>query len=72
MIKRREIECPESCLNRAANDEMLFVLLGRDRCAPWVVRFWVVLRILSGKNRWSDPQVREALVCARQMRDVRK
>jgi hypothetical protein len=71
MIKADELTNPESCMSRALPNEMTFVLLGRDRCAPWVVRFWAILRVLWRKNRWNDPQIREAFECARRMRDVR-
>lgn len=72
MIKSRELTDPESCMSRALPNEMTFVLLGRDVCAPWVLRFWVLLRVLFRKNKWADPQIQEALACARQMRDVRE
>jgi hypothetical protein len=67
MLKRDETTNPASCLNRARDDEMTFVLLGRDRAAPLAIRAWVEARILIGKNRLDDPQIQEALACARRM-----
>lgn len=67
MRKRDELTNPASCLNRAGDDELTFVLLGRDAAARATIRFWVEQRILLGKNRPDDPQVVEALACAEGM-----
>ena len=67
MIKREELTNPSSCMSRARDDEMTFVLLGRDVSAPTTIRFWVNHRIASGKNEPDDPQIREALECALSM-----
>lgn len=40
MIKTQEISDPNSCLNRAADDEPLFVLRANDETAPSVVWNW--------------------------------
>lgn len=40
MIKSEEISNPESCLNRAADDEPVFVLRANDLSAPTIVRLW--------------------------------
>jgi hypothetical protein len=70
MIKRDELANPNSCINRAADDEMLFVLRGRDLAAPFIIEEWCRLRITIGKNsRIDDPQILEALDCARKMRE---
>lgn len=37
MIKRDEVSNPNSCLNRAKDDEMVFVLLARDEAAAHMV-----------------------------------
>lgn len=60
MIKRLELTDPNSCMSRAHDDEMTFVLLGRDAAAPATIRFWIDERIRIGKNKASDPQIREA------------
>ena len=61
-----------SCLNRAEAFEMVFTLLGRDICAPDTIRFWVELRIKTGKNKRDDDQIQEALNCALVMEKERE
>ena len=72
MIKRDEIEYSESCLNKARDSERLFVLLARDVAAPVAIRAWVAERIRLDKNKASDPQIVEALECARLMEIERR
>jgi hypothetical protein len=67
MRKRDEVADPGSCLNKARDDEWLFVLLGRDPAAPAAVRAWVQERIRLGKNTPGDPQVMEAEGWVRRM-----
>lgn len=67
MRKREEVNDPQSCLNRAAPDELVFVLRGHDVCAPAVVRLWAELRIAKGKNERDDAQIREARTLADRM-----
>lgn len=67
MLKRHELSHPNSCLSKAANDEMVFTLLARDVVAPSVIRFWVSERLRVGKNTVGDEQIREALECAKVM-----
>lgn len=69
MIKRDELTNPNSCMSRAKDDEMTFVLLGRDVCAPDVVRFWAMERVARGKNKRDDAQIRDALECAAKMEE---
>jgi hypothetical protein len=64
MIKREELSDPYSCLNRAHEDEMLFVLLGRDVAAPVAIRAWIAERIRIGKNKEDDFQILEAQLAA--------
>lgn len=71
MIKRDELTKPNSCMNRALDDEVTFVLLGRDPAAPAAIRAWVAERIRLGKNTGRDLQITEALECATRMRDIR-
>ena len=63
MRKRDELTDPTSCMNRAYNDELTFVLLSRDKCAPAAIRAWVKYRLYD-KNKSSDPQIVEALCIA--------
>lgn len=44
MIKSEELANPNSCLNKARNNEMLFVLLARDPAAPAAIRAWIAER----------------------------
>lgn len=67
MIKSKELTDPNSCMSRARDDEMTFVLLGRDAAAPAAIRFWIEERIRLGKNARTDPQILEAMQCARSM-----
>ena len=60
MRKRLELTDPASCMSRARDDEMTFVLLGRDKAAPAAVRAWIEERIRLGKNTREDPQILEA------------
>jgi hypothetical protein len=64
MRKQDERRIATSCLNRATEQEMLFVLLGRDHCAPAAIRYWCGERIRTGKNLPTDYQILEALKCA--------
>lgn len=43
MLKRDEIVNPQSCLNKAADDELVFVLRARDPIAAEVVEFWATV-----------------------------
>lgn len=60
MRKREELTNPASCMSRARDDEMTFVLLGRDVAATHAVKAWIEARISLGKNRRDDPQIVEA------------
>lgn len=63
MIKRDELTNPASCLSRARDDEMTFVLLGRDVAAPAAIRAWIEERLRLGKNTRDDMQICEAEQC---------
>ena len=67
MKKQEELTNSQSCLNRAAADEWVFVLLERDCTSPAVIRFWCNKRVTAGKNQWSDAQIVEAMICADMM-----
>ena len=71
MLKTHEIRDPKSCLNKAKDSEMLFVLIGRDVAAPAAIRAWIQERIRLGKNVSDDPQIREAEACAQMMEEQR-
>lgn len=67
MIKSKEVSDPNSCFNKARDDERLFILLSRDAAAPIAIRAWIEERIRMGKNQPDDPQIVEAAECARLM-----
>lgn len=68
MRKWQEVdEDTDSCLQRAGECEMLFVLLSRDPAAPVAIRAWIEERIRIGKNQQNDAQIVEAFSCARTM-----
>ena len=67
MIKRDELSNPNSCLNRARDDEMVFVLLERDLAASIAILYWAKTRIQLGKNKPEDEQIQNALRCAEYM-----
>lgn len=67
MKKRDELTDPKSCMSRARDDEMTFVLLGRDAAAPSTIRAWIAERLRLGKNKPDDPQIVEAEQCAAKM-----
>jgi hypothetical protein len=67
VIKRDELKNPNSCLNRAGDDEIIFVLMARDVAAPAAIQRWVDERVRLGKNKYLDPQIQEALHCSGQM-----
>lgn len=67
MRKTEELSNPNSCMSRARDGEMTFVLLGRDAAAPAAIRAWVEERIRLGKNLRTDAQIIEAEQCAATM-----
>lgn len=67
MRKSDELSDFSSCLNKARDDERLFVLLARDPAAPVAIRAWVKERLRLGKNAPDDAQIVEALDCADRM-----
>lgn len=67
MRKIDELSQANSCLLKARNNEMIFVLLGRDKASPYAIRAWVKERIRLQKNTEGDAQTTEALECAETM-----
>ena len=67
MLKRLELSDPNSCMSKARDDEMTFVLLGRDPAAPAAILAWCQERVRVGKNQRGDAQIQEAMECARMM-----
>jgi hypothetical protein len=68
VLKRDELSNPNSCLNRAKDDEMIFVLLAHDAAFAHAVREWAKKRVELGKNAPGDAQITEALKAAGEAR----
>lgn len=64
MTKLEELSNPNSCMSRAREDELTFVLLERDPAAPAAIRAWAGERVRIGKNLACDAQITEALLVA--------
>lgn len=56
------------CYENAEPDEPMFVLLGRDKHAPILVRIWAELRELDNEN---PKKIQEARYCAESMEHYR-
>lgn len=54
------------CYANAAADEPMFVLLGRDPCAPVLVELWAEMRRVLVED---DSKISEALACAKTMKE---
>lgn len=67
MRKKDELAQEHTCMRHAHPEEMVFVLLSRDAAAPVAIRAWAAERIRLGKNIDTDPQITEAIECARVM-----
>lgn len=57
----------ESCLNKAKQWEMLFVLMARDPAAPVAIRAWIAERVRIGRNAPTDSKIMAAEQCAEMM-----
>ena len=60
MIKRDELALPDSCLNKAADDEPVFVIRAKDAVAMATVMAWSNFRIVNGMNKPDDAKIQEA------------
>lgn len=67
MRKQDEIENPNSTLNKAADDEPLFVLRANDLTAPDLVERWAALAAASGQCPLE--KIQGALAAAKAMRE---
>lgn len=54
----------DSCYEKAAPDEPIFVLRGQDKLAPTAVRIWAQLALKAGMSK---EKFREAEQCALEM-----
>lgn len=67
-----EMRLPDTCLNKARDDERIFVLLERDEAAPYAIRAWAEKRIELGKNHPHDAQITAALEEADRMEESQR
>ena len=65
MLKRDELSDPKSCLNKASDDEPLFVIRAKDPMASRVVAFWAE----QARGVHEDDKVDRAQREADEMRD---
>lgn len=65
MKKYEERDNPNTCWNKAREDEMLFVLLERDDAFPGTVRYWISERIRLGLNKPGDEKLVRAEAAAK-------
>ena len=63
---------PNDCYDNADDDEPIFTLRGKDPAAAEAVRYWAVLRVRCGVNRFSDEKIREAYAFADALDDWRE
>lgn len=69
-LKRDEISDPTSCLNRAADDEPVFVLRAKDPLAAKLVEDWAARAVISGTHE--DARIQGAYRFAQSMRAWRE
>lgn len=73
MKKRDELANPNSCINRAEDDEPVFVLRAHDPAAPEIVREWADAYASRKEDKQGEmteqqrAKYREALDLAKQM-----
>jgi hypothetical protein len=69
-LKRYEISDPNSCLNRAADDEPVFVLRAKDPLAAKLVEDWAAKAVLEGLH--DDAKIQAAYRFAQAMKAWRE
>ena len=65
MLKKLELSCNSSCLNRATSDEPLFVLRANDPQAPMTIRHWATM----SEGQHEPHKIKEARQCADEMEE---
>jgi len=43
VLKKQELSVPNSCLNKAASSEPIFVIRAKDPLAPMLIRHWATM-----------------------------
>lgn len=70
MKKRDELMNPDSCLNRAGDDEPLFVIRAKDELSSTMVRQWAESAAMT--NAHEPEKIQEARMLAESMENWRK
>lgn len=70
MRKQDEIADPNSCLNRAHDDEPLFVIRAKDELSATLVRQWAETAAMT--NAHEPEKIQEARMLAESMENWRK
>jgi hypothetical protein len=60
MRKSEELTNPKSCLSKAKDDEIVFVLLARDPAAQAAIITWMDERVRLGLNTYQDQKLIDA------------
>jgi hypothetical protein len=72
MIKKEELTNPTSCINKAFDDEPIFVLRAKDPVAIQTIYYWMHQRICTGSEKYNDPKMKEAEQLAQLMHQWRR
>lgn len=72
MTKAGERDRPDSCWNRAEDDEPVFVLRARDKAAILAVLSWIRATLIMRPNEETGQQIHEAMVWCGDAADWRK
>ena len=60
MTRSENLSDPNSCFNKANNDEPIFVLRAKDLTSIQVIAYWIHLRIQSKMNTRLDTKMQNA------------
>lgn len=67
-MRKQDELTKQGCLNKAADDEMLFVLRAQDITAPKVILNWIEQNF----HTCSEEKLREAFECAIEMKKFKR
>lgn len=70
MTRTKELADPTSCINKANDDEPVFVLRAKDPLAPDVIRAWCA--VAENEEIHSKLKIDEALIIADRMDEYRE
>ncbi len=72
MIKHMELAELNSCLNKADDDEPIFVIRAKDPCAVATILAWCNFRVENGYNQPGDAKLTEAMGLTNQIAEWRR